>query len=109
MSLLTKWTRLILLSRQSRGLTDPSVPTAAAHYAVQRIPGANLSRLDLDGNVLWSRIIDPLYPMADAPMSPTTDFVIHVLIVSAEVAALVVVYRLARHEDATPAPQLEGV
>ena len=46
-------------------------------------------------------IIDPLYPMADAPMSPTTDFVIHVLIVSAEVAALVVVYRLARQEDAT--------
>lgn len=54
-------------------------------------------------------IIDPLYPMADAPMSPTVDFVIHVLIVSAEVAALVVVYRLARQEDATPAPQLEGV
>ena len=54
-------------------------------------------------------IIDPLYPMADAPFSPTTDFVIHVLIVSAEVAALVVVYRLARHEDATPAQQLEGV
>lgn len=35
--------------------------------------------------------IDPLYPMADSPISPTADFVIHVLIVAAEVAALVVV------------------
>ena len=52
--------------------------------------------------------IDPLYPMADAPFSPTADFVIHVLIVTAEVAALVVVYRLARQQNAAPAPQLEG-
>jgi len=53
-------------------------------------------------------LIDPLYPMADAPVSPTVDFVVHVLIVAAEVAALVVVYRLARQQKVAPAPQLEG-
>ena len=53
-------------------------------------------------------IIDPLYPMADAPISPTVDFLIHVLIVTAEVAALVVVYRLARQQNAASAPQLKG-
>ncbi len=52
-------------------------------------------------------IIDPLYPVADSPTSPTVDFVIHVLIVTAEVAALVVVYRLAKQQNATPSPQLE--
>ena len=55
-------------------------------------------------------VIDPLYPMAGSPFSPTADFLVHVVIVAAEVAALVVVYRLARQEDAaTPAAQLEGV
>lgn len=53
--------------------------------------------------------IDPLYPMADAPMSPTVDFFVHVVIVTAEVAALVAVYRLAKQQNASPAPQLEGV
>lgn len=53
--------------------------------------------------------IDPLYPMADAPISPTVDFVIHVLLVTAEVAALVVVYRLAKQQSAASAPQLESV
>ncbi len=52
--------------------------------------------------------IDPLYPMADAPISPIVDFLVHVLIVAAEVAALVVVYRLARQQDTAPAQQLES-
>ncbi len=52
--------------------------------------------------------IDPLYPMADSPISPTADFLIHVVIVAAEVAALVVVYRLWKAQDTTPARQLEG-
>ena len=49
--------------------------------------------------------IDPLYPMADAATSPAVDAVVHVVIVSAEIAALVVVARLARSErnrDAAP-------
>ena len=54
-------------------------------------------------------VIDPLYPMADAPMSPTVDFLVHVVIVAAEVAALVVVYRLARQQPTVPQPQVEGV
>ena len=52
--------------------------------------------------------IDPLYPMADAPTSPAVDFAIHVVIVAAEVAALIVVYRLAREQHRAPAAQLEG-
>lgn len=51
--------------------------------------------------------IDPLYPMSDAPVSPAVDFGIHVVIVAAEVAALVVVYRLWKSQDNAPAPQLE--
>ncbi len=53
--------------------------------------------------------IDPLYPMADAPTSPAVDFAIHVVIVAAELAALVVVYRIAREQQRTPAAQLEPV
>lgn len=52
-------------------------------------------------------VIDPLYPMADAPMGPAVDFGVHVVIVAAEIAALVVVYRLARQQSAEPAAQLE--
>ena len=51
--------------------------------------------------------IDPLYPMADAPIGPTVDFVVHVVIVAAEVAALVVVYRLWKAQDTTSVPQFE--
>lgn len=51
--------------------------------------------------------IDPLYPMEDAPVSPTVDFGVHVVIVAAEVAALVVVYRLWKLQDLDSAPQLE--
>ena len=53
-------------------------------------------------------IIDPLFPWANSPMSPTADFVIHVLIVAAEVSALVVVYRLTKDGAAAePDPQPE--
>ena len=52
--------------------------------------------------------IDPLYPMADAPMSPIVDFLVHVVIVTAEVAALVVVYRLAKQRDVAGAPAIES-
>lgn len=43
-------------------------------------------------------IIDPLYPVADAPAGPLTDFVIHVVIVAIEVAALVQVWKIAKRD-----------
>ena len=45
-------------------------------------------------------IIDPLYPVDNAPAGPWTDFIIHVVVVAIEVAALVTVLRIARRQDA---------
>ena len=53
--------------------------------------------------------IDPLYPMADAPTSPTVDFLVHVVIVAAEIAALITVYRLSKKQNVAEAPQMESV
>lgn len=51
--------------------------------------------------------IDPLYPVADAPFSPTADFLIHVVIVAIEIAALVTVIKIVRQQDqATTVPSL---
>ncbi len=44
-------------------------------------------------------IIDPLWPVADAPAPPLVDFLIHVVIVAIEVAALVAVYRIVKGAD----------
>ena len=33
-------------------------------------------------------IIDPLYPLANAPVTPTTDLILHIIIVSIEIIAL---------------------
>ncbi|MEM7271684.1 MAG: hypothetical protein AAF547_01275 [Actinomycetota bacterium] len=52
-------------------------------------------------------VIDPLYPMDDAATSPVVDLLVHIAIVAAEVAALIVLYRLARQRDAAAVPQLE--
>lgn len=38
-------------------------------------------------------IIDPLFPMLNAPVSPITDFIIHVIIVVVEIWAFIVVYK----------------
>jgi hypothetical protein len=48
-------------------------------------------------------VIDPLFPVADAPSSPMVDFLIHVVIVAIEVAALVVVARIVMRDNKTPA------
>ena len=53
-------------------------------------------------------VIDPLLPMADAPVPPGVDFAIHVVIVTAEIAALVVVQRIARQQRDAPEAQLDG-
>ena len=38
-------------------------------------------------------IIDPLYPILNAPVSPTADFWIHVVIVAIEILAFIVVFK----------------
>ncbi len=43
-------------------------------------------------------IIDPLWPVADAPFSPTADFIIHVVIVAIEIAALLTVLKIVKQE-----------
>ena len=48
-------------------------------------------------------IIDPLYPVADAPAPPVADFFIHVVIVAIEIAALVTVARIARRTNSQTA------
>ncbi|MGI9612277.1 MAG: hypothetical protein ACR2QO_05165 [Acidimicrobiales bacterium] len=55
----------------------------------------NVVRESLEG------VIDPLFPVADASAPPLADFLIHVLIVAIEIAALVTVARIARREAKT--------
>ena len=43
--------------------------------------------------------IDPLFPYANSPAAPIADFGMHVVIVSLEIAAFVIVFRLARQES----------
>jgi len=43
-------------------------------------------------------IIDPLFPVLNAPVSPTADFWIHVVIVAIEILAFIAVFRLARKQ-----------
>jgi hypothetical protein len=49
-------------------------------------------------------IIDPLWPVADAPASPTVDFLIHVVIVAIEILALLTVYRIVKRANADDSP-----
>lgn len=44
-------------------------------------------------------IIDPLYPVLNAPASPTVDFLIHVVIVAIEVIAFIVVYKISKQKS----------
>ena len=44
--------------------------------------------------------IDPLFPYANAPAPPIIDFGMHIVIVAIEIAAFVVVYRIARQDNA---------
>jgi hypothetical protein len=49
-------------------------------------------------------VIDPLYPLANAPMSPTADLVAHLVIIAVEVWALWVMLGIVRRMDATVQP-----
>jgi hypothetical protein len=44
-------------------------------------------------------IIDPLYPLANAPISPTADLIAHLVIIAIEVLAFIAVYRVVRSMD----------
>jgi len=44
-------------------------------------------------------IIDPLYPLANAPMSPTGDFIAHLVIVLIELWAFIVMYKIVKKMD----------
>lgn len=44
-------------------------------------------------------IIDPLWPVADAPATPIVDFGIHVVIVVIEIAALLAVLKVIKQQD----------
>ena len=44
-------------------------------------------------------IIDPLYPLVNAPMSPAADLVVHIVIVAIEIWAFITVYKIVRRMD----------
>ena len=44
-------------------------------------------------------IIDPLYPLANAPVSPSIDFIMHIVIVAIELWAFVTMYKIVRQMD----------
>ena len=44
-------------------------------------------------------IIDPLYPLANAPVSPTVDFIMHIGIVAVELWAFVTMYKIVKQMD----------
>lgn len=51
-------------------------------------------------------VIDPLYPVADAPFSPGVDVAMHVVIVAIEIAAFVAVWKIVKRErNVVPAAQ----
>ncbi|MBI60635.1 hypothetical protein CL657_05425 [bacterium] len=44
----------------------------------------------------FETIIDPLFPLANAPMSPTGDFILYVVIVLIEIWAFVTILKIVR-------------
>ena len=44
-------------------------------------------------------IIDPLFPLANAPMPPMGDLILHIVIVAIEIWAFITVYRIVKQMD----------
>lgn len=44
-------------------------------------------------------IIDPLYPLANAPVSPSIDFIMHIVIIAIELWAFITMYKIVRQMD----------
>jgi len=49
----------------------------------------------------FETIIDPLFPLANAPMSPTGDLIAHLVIVAIEIWAFITVWRIVKDMDKT--------
>lgn len=49
----------------------------------------------------FETIIDPLYPLLNAPASPMIDLVMHIVIVAVEVLAFVTVFKLIKKNSST--------
>jgi len=47
----------------------------------------------------FETIIDPLFPLINAPMSPTGDFILHVIIVLIELWAFITVFKIIRNKS----------
>ncbi|MCI0549994.1 MAG: hypothetical protein L0287_03490, partial [Anaerolineae bacterium] len=43
--------------------------------------------------------IDPLFPVANAPISPIGDFIVHIIIVAIEIFAFITLYRINKKLD----------
>ena len=44
-------------------------------------------------------IIDTLYPLANAPVSPSIDFIMHIVIIAIELWAFITMYKIVRQMD----------
>ena len=44
-------------------------------------------------------IIDTLYPLANAPVSPSIDFIMHIVIIAIELWAFITMYKIVRQTD----------
>lgn len=44
-------------------------------------------------------IVDPMFPLANAPTSPMGDLIIHIVIVAIEIWAFIVVYKIVKRMD----------
>ena len=49
----------------------------------------------------FETIIDPMFPLANAPMTPTADFIAHVVIVLIEIWAFVRVLKIVKEMDSS--------
>lgn len=47
----------------------------------------------------FETIIDPLFPLTNAPTSPTGDLIVHLVIVAIELWAFIVVFKIVRRMD----------
>lgn len=47
----------------------------------------------------FETIIDPLFPLSNAPMSPAVDLVVHIVIVAIELWAFITVFKIVKQMD----------
>lgn len=47
----------------------------------------------------FETVIDPLFPLVNAPMSPSGDLVVHLVIITVEILAFLTVFKIVRQMD----------